>query len=666
MIDVTINGISYSVLSESTILTACKSAGFEIPQYCYHESLSIAGNCRMCLIELEEVDRIVNKFQPVSSCTLDFEEDDVIIMTDSVRAMKARESVAAFLLINHPLDCPICDQGGDCDLQDQSKNYGQDIARFLLSRRSVLNKFTGFLIKTIMTRCIQCTRCVRFGEELNNKKYFGTVERGTAMEISTYIDQKYFDEISGTVIDLCPVGALTSNSFDFQARPWELTIHDTIDTQDSVGSNIKIALKGRSIVRVSAKYNKNLNQGVIADIARFYFDNFFSSLKTNTQNNSEFSQRSLVFKLKNLFVTNTFKNYFLLVNPNIGIEEFLKIKQYSFINSNFSINSNVSKYYNKSNSYFYNLYSSINELNNAEDFALLIGFNPRVECAAINARIKKHQLKSTLQIVGFGSFFENNNQFVFLNFNLKKLFTIFEGKSEILSRILINSESIFLLINDSINDRGLNVHLIYSFLKKYCITTKCIHINKVANNQALDFFNINAISSFNVMTLNKTKSLILSNDKINSQNSNKLFYKLKTKTIIALNSSTFNFLKIKEILYVPLVGLYDQTKIYFNFENRSQLVKQIFNKTQDKFLISRLLTFLPNINKNINKEQIKNFKWVNFITETAKNASLFDLFIKKYSYNIEINNINQFNFLYHYPIKLPLDLLPINKIIKKY
>jgi len=218
VISVEINNFKYEVNANVTVLVACKTIGVEVPQYCYHESLSIAGNCRMCLIEVEETDRTTKKFVPLSACSTDFDEEDTVVFTDSLRALKSRESVAATLLVNHPLDCPICDQAGDCDLQDQSKNFGQDISRYLLNRRAVLDKDCGILIKTIMTRCIHCTRCVRFGSEVAGVQYFGTINRGSRTDIGTYVSKYFFSEVSGNVIDLCPVGALTSNSFKFKAR----------------------------------------------------------------------------------------------------------------------------------------------------------------------------------------------------------------------------------------------------------------------------------------------------------------------------------------------------------------------------------------------------------------------------------------------------------------
>ena len=220
-----------------TVLQACEIAGIEIPRFCYHERLSIAGNCRMCLVEME------NSIKPVASCAMPVAEG-MKIKTNSEMVEKARKGVMEFLLINHPLDCPICDQGGECDLQDQAMAYGNGFSRFFEKKRAVKDKHLGPLIKTHMTRCIHCTRCVRFSEEVAGNNQLGTVGRGEDTEITSYLEKTIDSELSGNVIDLCPVGALTSKPYAFIARPWELKKTNSIDVFDAVGSNIRLDSKG--------------------------------------------------------------------------------------------------------------------------------------------------------------------------------------------------------------------------------------------------------------------------------------------------------------------------------------------------------------------------------------------------------------------------------------
>ena len=220
-----------------TVLQACEISGIEIPRFCYHERLSIAGNCRMCLVEME------NSVKPVASCAMPVAEG-MKIKTDSEMVVKARKGVMELLLINHPLDCPICDQGGECDLQDQAMAYGKGLSRFVESKRAVKDKHLGPLIKTHMTRCIHCTRCVRFSEEVAGNNQLGTIGRGEDTEITSYLEKTIDSELSGNVIDLCPVGALTSKPYAFVARPWELKKTNSIDVFDAVGSNIRLDSKG--------------------------------------------------------------------------------------------------------------------------------------------------------------------------------------------------------------------------------------------------------------------------------------------------------------------------------------------------------------------------------------------------------------------------------------
>src|SRR5512145_1460 len=228
---ITIDGREIEVPAGITVIQACEIAGIEIPRFCYHERLSVAGNCRMCLVEMEKSPK------PIASCAMPA-ADGMVIKTDTPMVHKARRGVMEFLLINHPLDCPICDQGGECDLQDQAMAYGFDRSRFRENKRAVPEKYLGPLVKTHMTRCIHCTRCVRFATEVAGVEELGAVHRGEQMEITSYVEQALPSELSGNIIDLCPVGALTSKPYAFVARPWELDKTDSIDVHDAVGAAI--------------------------------------------------------------------------------------------------------------------------------------------------------------------------------------------------------------------------------------------------------------------------------------------------------------------------------------------------------------------------------------------------------------------------------------------
>ncbi len=262
----TVDGLELEVPAGATVLQACELAGKEIPRFCYHERLSIAGNCRMCLVEVAP-----GPPKPQASCALPAAEGQ-IIKTNSPMVKKAREGVMEFLLINHPLDCPICDQGGECDLQDQSVAYGRGASRYDENKRAVTEKYMGPIIKTVMTRCIQCTRCVRFAEEVAGIEEIGAIGRGENMQITTYLEHAAQSELSGNVVDLCPVGALTSKPYAFNARPWELKKTATIDVMDAVGTNIRLDARGRAVLRALPRINEDVNEEWAHDKTRHHVD----------------------------------------------------------------------------------------------------------------------------------------------------------------------------------------------------------------------------------------------------------------------------------------------------------------------------------------------------------------------------------------------------------
>ncbi len=261
-----VDGIEVEVPAGATVLQACEAAGKEIPRFCYHERLSIAGNCRMCLVEVKP-----GPPKPQASCALPA-ADNQEVFTTSPMVKHAREGIMEFLLINHPLDCPICDQGGECDLQDQAMAYGRGHSRFQENKRAVTEKYMGPIVKTIMTRCIQCTRCVRFAEEVSGVEEIGAIYRGENMQITSYLEEAVTSELSGNVVDLCPVGALTSKPYAFEARPWELKKTLTIDVMDAVGTNIRLDSRGRQVLRALPRVNEDVNEEWATDKTRHAVD----------------------------------------------------------------------------------------------------------------------------------------------------------------------------------------------------------------------------------------------------------------------------------------------------------------------------------------------------------------------------------------------------------
>ena len=385
-----------------TILQACELAGAEIPRFCYHERLSIAGNCRMCLVEMEKSPK------PVASCAMPA-VDGMKIKTNTSFVEKARKGVMEFLLANHPLDCPVCDQGGECDLQDQSLFYGLDNSRYTENKRQVKEKYMGPLIKTEMTRCIHCTRCIRFATEIAGIPELGAVGRGEDMEITTYLEKSMESELSANVIDLCPVGALTSKPYAFEARPWDLKKTETIDVMDAVGSNIRVDTYGWEVKRILPRVNEDINEEWISDKTRYACDGLLKQrldtpyIRENGRlKKSSWSQtlKLLITKLKS-FDPNEIAG---LVGDLADLEMIYCFKSF-FEESIGSTNLECRQdkiYINPEERMNYIFNSSIKGIEDS-DLILLVGTNPRLEATILNARIRKAYINSRLKIYSIGN-----------------------------------------------------------------------------------------------------------------------------------------------------------------------------------------------------------------------------------------------------------------------
>ncbi len=395
-----INGKEIDFKKGMTVLQACEMADVEIPRFCYHEKLSIAGNCRMCLVELEKSPK------PIASCAMPAAEG-MNIKTNTLLVEKARKGVMEFLLANHPLDCPVCDQGGECDLQDQSMYYGVDKSRFVENKRQVKEKYMGPLIKTQMTRCIHCTRCVRFATEVAGVPEIGAIGRGENMEITTYLEKALESELSANVIDLCPVGALTSKPYAFEARPWELKKTESIDVMDAVGSNIRVDTYNWEVKRILPRLNDDINEEWISDKTRYSCDGLLKQrldvpyIKKNNKlqkTNWDEAISLLAEKIKSINSDEIAGHIGDMVNLEnaLSFKKFLtslNINNLEFRERNFYINSSE-----KSN-YIFN--SSIKGIEDS-DLILLIGTNPRLEATMLNARIRKVFAQKQIPIFSIG------------------------------------------------------------------------------------------------------------------------------------------------------------------------------------------------------------------------------------------------------------------------
>ena len=467
MLKLKVNEIDIEVEEGLTVLQACEKAGVEIPRFCYHEKLSIAGNCRMCLVELEKSPK------PVASCAMPASEG-MNIKTNTEFVEKARKGVMEFLLANHPLDCPVCDQGGECDLQDQSMFYGVDKSRYKENKREVSEKNMGPLIKTQMTRCIHCTRCVRFATEVAGVTEIGAIGRGEDMEITTYLEQSMQSELSANVVDLCPVGALTSKPYVFEARPWELKKTESIDVMDAIGSNIRVDTYGWEVKRILPRINEDINEEWISDKTRYACDGLlnqrldtpyikyngkfekaswnevFNIIKSKFKNADKDKICGMSGDLINMESLYIFKEFF---NKTLGSYNVESRSDHTYLNSK------------KRENYLFN--STINGIEEA-DFILLIGSNPRYEATILNARIRKAYLQNKTKIISLNDVGDLTYPYESLDGDIENIKKITEDSHEVSSLIKEAKKPLIIFGQSSLKTKSAKYifESVKSFLKK--------------------------------------------------------------------------------------------------------------------------------------------------------------------------------------------------------
>ena len=471
MLKLKVNNIDVEVEEGLTVLQACEKAGVEIPRFCYHEKLSIAGNCRMCLVEMEKSPK------PVASCAMPAAEG-MNIKTNTAFVEKARKGVMEFLLANHPLDCPVCDQGGECDLQDQSMFYGVDKSRYKENKRSVPEKNMGPLIKTQMTRCIHCTRCVRFATEVAGVPELGAIGRGEDMQITTYLEQSMQSELSANVVDLCPVGALTSKPYVFEARPWELKKTETIDVMDAIGSNIRVDTYDWEVKRVLPIINEDINEEWISDKTRYACDGLLNQRLDTPfiKYNGKFEKASWeeVYKIIKSKFENTSKEKVCgfvgdLTNMETGyiFKEFfdrtLDSQNYESRSDNRFLD------IGKRENYLFN--STINGIEES-DLIFLIGTNPRYEATILNARIRKSYLNNNTKIISLNDLGDLTYPYESLDGKTKTLKDIFDGNHEI-SKKIISADKPMIVIGESLLNLGSSKYF-FNSIKNFLTQNKKI------------------------------------------------------------------------------------------------------------------------------------------------------------------------------------------------
>jgi NADH-quinone oxidoreductase subunit G len=500
MLKLKVNEIDVEVEEGLTVLQACEKAGVEIPRFCYHEKLSIAGNCRMCLVEMEKSSK------PVASCAMPAAEG-MNIKTNTEFVEKARKGVMEFLLANHPLDCPVCDQGGECDLQDQSMFYGVDKSRYKENKREVSEKNMGPLIKTQMTRCIHCTRCVRFATEIAGVPEIGAIGRGEDMQITTYLEQSMQSEMSANVVDLCPVGALTSKPYVFEARPWELKKTESIDVMDAIGSNIRVDTYGWEVKRVLPRINEDINEEWISDKTRYACDGLLNQrLDTpyiKYKGKFEKASWNEVFNIIKSKFKNVDKDKICGMSGDLVNMETLYIFKEFFnkILGSYNVESRSDHTYlnpKKRENYLFN--STINGIEES-DFILLIGSNPRYEATILNSRIRKAYLQNKTKIISLNDVGDLTYPYESLDGNIENIKKITEDNHEISNLIKDAKKPLIIFGKSSLKNKS--AKYIFESIKSFLIKN-----NKISDEwNSLNTISENAstVGSFD-LGLYKTKN----------------------------------------------------------------------------------------------------------------------------------------------------------------
>lgn len=554
----------FQVPHNTSILQACEMADIVIPRFCYHERLSVAGNCRMCLVEVEKMPKLQ------ASCAVPV-TPNMSIKTSSPAVKKAREGILEFLLINHPLDCPICDQGGECDLQDQSLIYGGDRSRFKEFKRAVEDKNCGPLIKTIMTRCIHCTRCVRFANEVVGVPEFGTSGRGNFIEISTYIEKLFTSELSGNVIDLCPVGALTSKPYAFLSRPWELKSTESIDLFDSIHSNIRIDTRGYEIVRILPRLNESINEEWISDKARFSFDGLSSQrLLSPLLKDSNGNFEPIDWSKATSIVLDKMSN----AKPNkigFSVGDFCDLDTLSSIHflrsilNGVTINHLNEDYLDTDSSTSFKFNTCLSNLAKT-DTCLLIGIDPKIDGVLLNYHLRKKFLSGNFKLAYIGSHLNLTFPSVHLGNSFDTFLSILEGKNTF-CKSLRQSKKPTVIIGKSFLKylSAYNLNIFLNILKS--------NINVVSSSWAgLNFFNLRSSDfGFNDVGLNKNRGYIPSSLDLlyiveDSRTLPKIF---KSKFIIFQGHHGCLNAQIADLI-LPSTSFVEKTSLYGNCEGRYQ------------------------------------------------------------------------------------------------
>ena len=594
-----------------TVLQACELADVEIPRFCYHEKLSIAGNCRMCLVEMEKSPK------PIASCAMPAAEG-MNIKTNTALVEKARKGVMEFLLANHPLDCPVCDQGGECDLQDQSLYYGVDKSRFVENKREVSEKYMGPLIKTQMTRCIHCTRCVRFATEVAGVPEIGAIGRGENMQITTYLEKSMESELSANVIDLCPVGALTSKPYAFEARPWELKKTESIDVMDAVGSNIRVDTYNWEVKRILPRLNNDINEEWISDKTRYSCDGLLKQrldvpyIKKN--NKLQKSNWDEVIEIIAKKIEETQPNEIAgHIGDMINLENSVAFKKLFNNLQSDNLEFREKKYYINSHdkiNYIFN--SSINGIEES-DLILLVGTNPRREATILNARIRKTFVQKKIPIFSIGDPGDLTYEYKVIGNKTDDIKQLINKESEISKKILSSKRPIIIIGESALELQS--GKYIFEELKNFLLNNNFINeewnaLNVLAQNAAtvglldlklLSYTNDNNFIFFDKLNSSKFKFLYL----LGSDN---LQFKKNNEFIVYQGSHGDRGAEMADVI-LPSAAYTEQNGLYSNLEGRVQECKKasypIGESMEDWKIFNLILKKLGKIDNLNNFEKLR-------------------------------------------------------------
>ena len=649
MLKLKVNDIDIEVEEGLTVLQACEKAGVEIPRFCYHEKLSIAGNCRMCLVEMEKSPK------PVASCAMPAAEG-MNIKTNTKFVEKARKGVMEFLLANHPLDCPVCDQGGECDLQDQSMFYGVDKSRFKENKRLVPEKNMGPLIKTQMTRCIHCTRCVRFATEVAGVPEIGAIGRGEDMQITTYLEQSMQSELSANVVDLCPVGALTSKPYIFEARPWELKKTESIDVMDAIGSNIRVDTYDWEVKRILPIINEDINEEWISDKTRYACDGLLHQRLDTPfiKYNGKFEKASWdeVFKIIKSKFENTPKEKVCgFVGDLTNMETGYIFKE--FCDRTLDTNNYESRSDNrfldisKRENYLFN--STINGIEES-DFIMLVGTNPRYEATILNARIRKSYLNNNSKIISLNDLGDLTYPYEYLDGQTQSLKNIFEEDNEISNQIK-EAKKPLIIIGESLMNSNSSKYL-FNKIKEFLIENN--KITKDWNSLNILSCDASTVGNFDLGIVNQEKRLLndLKDHKFDivylvGQDS--LDFDKKDEFVIYQGSHGDKGAEIADII-LPGSAYTEQDGYFTNLEGKIQKAQKASyppgDAKEDWQIINELAEFMNNRKLFNDKDELESsmFNYLNLQKEKQDNSNEKN----DKSTNVEFQNENLKIFIKDY------------------